>query len=204
MAKINGFPDPGNDFLVNLSLSGLAKTDRGLDARLPITIKILRKLLSTIDTAVNPSYDQALYTAMWSLAFFAFLRIGEFTVRQSSDMPIISIHSVHLAHYLFSPAMCRFRSSDPDHWDKATCSPSMRTGSFSVVTRWSRLLSNTDLVLKKSILGHLYTQVPASHAQVWIMTSCWPCLSTFLKEIAHKALSFSDESECLCVVNFSE
>lgn len=95
-SKLNGLPDPGSDFLVSLSLSGLSKSAPALDARLPITIPVLNKLLSSVSCVFISHYDVLLWRAMLSLAFFAFLRIGEFTVKIASEIPTISFKSIHI------------------------------------------------------------------------------------------------------------
>lgn len=94
MAKLQGFQDPGNDFLVTLSLAGLAKLPGPLDARLPITVPIMKKLLLSTDAIFNSYYDQVLFKSMLLLAFFAFLRVGEFTVASASDTPLLTISSL--------------------------------------------------------------------------------------------------------------
>ena len=96
MAKLHGYPDPGNDFLVALSLAGLAKLSPSCDARLPITIPVLQKLMSTVSVAVTSHYERCMLKAMLSLAFFAFLRVGEFTVHSYSSVPVLTIQNVIL------------------------------------------------------------------------------------------------------------
>ena len=80
---MQGFPDPGDSFLVRTALSGLAKSNCSLDLRLPITVPILSRLLLVVSEIIKDPYDQRLLRAMLSLAFFAFLRVGEFTTRSS-------------------------------------------------------------------------------------------------------------------------
>ena len=95
-AKLLGYPDPGSDFLVTLSLSGLAKLSGPLDARLPITIPILGKLVASVNSVFFSHYDQYMVKAMLTLAFFAFLRVGEFTVVSKNQIPTITASAVHM------------------------------------------------------------------------------------------------------------
>jgi hypothetical protein len=46
---------------------------------MPITIPILQKILHMTDVIIRDNYDRALLRAMFSLAFYTFLRIGEVT-----------------------------------------------------------------------------------------------------------------------------
>ncbi|KAL3877049.1 hypothetical protein ACJMK2_034804, partial [Sinanodonta woodiana] len=49
------------------------------DVRLPIDKCILEKLIRATTFTINSWYKQLLFRAMFSLAFHAFLRIGEIT-----------------------------------------------------------------------------------------------------------------------------
>ena len=46
----------------------------------PITLSILHKLVDALDLSYNSEYNRSMYKSMILLAFYAFLRIGEFTV----------------------------------------------------------------------------------------------------------------------------
>ena len=77
--KLQGFSDPSKVFYVSQMLKGFNKVGFRLDSRLPITLPILDKLLSVAPSLVGSSYQICQFQAMCSLAFFAFLRIGEMT-----------------------------------------------------------------------------------------------------------------------------
>ena len=64
---------------VSQMLKGFNKVGFRLDSRLPITLPILDKLLSVAPSLVGSAYQICQFQAMCSLAFFAFLRIGEMT-----------------------------------------------------------------------------------------------------------------------------
>ena len=48
--------------------------------RLPITLPILRQIIASFQSTTGSAYQLQMLTAMCSLAFFAFLRLGEITV----------------------------------------------------------------------------------------------------------------------------
>ncbi|XP_068721811.1 uncharacterized protein [Montipora capricornis] len=77
--KLKGFSDPSKVFYVAEMLKGFNKVGFRLDSRLPITLPILDKLISVSPSLVGSPYQICQFQAMCSLAFFAFLRIGEMT-----------------------------------------------------------------------------------------------------------------------------
>ena len=79
------FPDQSNSALINKALQGARNLAPRLDVRLPITKKLLQKLVDTLIYTVSSPYYRKLYTAMFLTAFYAFLRIGEMTFSNSSQ-----------------------------------------------------------------------------------------------------------------------
>ena len=94
VCKMQGWDDPGNNFMVATALAGLNKTNRVPDVRLPITIPILAKLLTVTQRVISCEFEAKLFKAMFSLAFFAFLRIGEFTSRSASQPALLERSSI--------------------------------------------------------------------------------------------------------------
>ena len=77
--KLLGFPDPFKVFYVSQILKGYEKVGFRLDSRLPITLPILDRLVSIAPSLQGSTYQMSQFRAMCSLAFYAFLRIGEMT-----------------------------------------------------------------------------------------------------------------------------
>ena len=87
--KLMGLTDPTKIFYIVQMLKGYGKQGFRLDARLPIILSILNRLLMAVPHCVATQYDQCLFRAMCALAFFAFLRIGEITeTPQPGNCPI--------------------------------------------------------------------------------------------------------------------
>ena len=82
--KIRGFSDPTATFLIEKAIHGLRKLKPTQDTRKPITIPILTTLIQTLSNLRLERYDQVLYRAMFSTAFFALCRIGEITKSDSN------------------------------------------------------------------------------------------------------------------------
>lgn len=78
--KLGEFPDPTASFYINKLLQGAKRKCPSVDGRLPITLSILHKLVDALDHSCNSEYNRSMYKCMFLLAFYAFLRIGEFTV----------------------------------------------------------------------------------------------------------------------------
>ena len=83
--KLLGFPDPSKVFYVSQILKGYKKVGFRLDSRLPITLPILDRLVSIAPFLQGSTYQISQFQAMCSLAFYAFLRIGEMTTHFNSN-----------------------------------------------------------------------------------------------------------------------
>ena len=93
--KLCGGSDLYHDFILKKCLIGLAKSHATIDMRLPITLPILIQLCRSLCKLYSNSYFIALMHAMFSLAFVAFLRVGEITKTGSSYNPnLLCIHNI--------------------------------------------------------------------------------------------------------------
>ena len=86
--KLMGFPDPSKVFYVSQILKGYSKIGFRLDSRLPITLPILDRLVSSANSLQGSVYQMCQFQAMCSLAFYAFLRIGEITSAGGYSNPL--------------------------------------------------------------------------------------------------------------------
>ena len=77
--KLSSLPDPTRVFCIIQMLKGYAKNGIRLDSRLPVTLPILQSLLAAAPGITASCYQVCQFKPMCSLAFFAFLRIGEIT-----------------------------------------------------------------------------------------------------------------------------
>jgi hypothetical protein len=64
-------------------------SNRPPDTRKPVSIDLLQKLVSCLPHACSSSYQVKLFTAMFITAFFALLRISEFTFGNKSHHAIL-------------------------------------------------------------------------------------------------------------------
>lgn len=77
--KINNWPDPTNSFIVKKMKEGFRRLEPHSDSRFPITFPILSRLVSILPSVCASMYEVVLFRTAFLLAFFAFLRVGEFT-----------------------------------------------------------------------------------------------------------------------------
>ena len=74
---------------------GYGKVGFRLDSRLPITLPILNRLVAAASSLEGSAYKNIQFQAMCSLAFYAFLRIGEITsVSKEGDPPPLHLYQL--------------------------------------------------------------------------------------------------------------
>ena len=81
--KLAGFFDPTKIFFISQMLKGYGKIGSRLDSRLPITLPILHRIVTSAVQFSDSHYNICQFRAMCSLAFFAFLRVDEITASAS-------------------------------------------------------------------------------------------------------------------------
>lgn len=82
--KMLNINDPTSSFIVKQTLQGLERLKPSQDSRLPITLPILSRLIIASEHISQSNYEATLMCAMLSTAFFALLRISEFTSGNSN------------------------------------------------------------------------------------------------------------------------
>ena len=75
--KMHDCPDPTQSFLITKLMIALHKKSTCIDKRRPITLPLLMTFIPDLNIIQNTAYHIALYSAMYSLAYFACLRVGE-------------------------------------------------------------------------------------------------------------------------------
>ena len=78
-------PDITKNFMVVKALNGFNRLKPSKDIRSPVTLQLLQKLIQTVSVIVADPFMAALLKAMYSLAFFGFLRIGEITASNQTN-----------------------------------------------------------------------------------------------------------------------
>ena len=78
--RLGSLPDPTKSEMIKCALKGYAKIYPTVDSRLPITLPILEQVISACEQTLSLCFQRKLIRAMFALAFFAALRVGEMTI----------------------------------------------------------------------------------------------------------------------------
>ena len=76
--KLHGFDDPTGEFLVSKLLEGCRRNRPSFDGREPMSVTLLDTIIRSLPAVCASSFECSMYSAAFSLAFFGFLRLGEF------------------------------------------------------------------------------------------------------------------------------
>ena len=77
--KLVSLHDPTHHFLVQKAMSGLKKSLPSRDNRLPVTIPLLQSITNNLHMTTQTHYYESLFSAMFTVSFFAFCCPGEIT-----------------------------------------------------------------------------------------------------------------------------
>lgn len=89
----------------------MQRTTLHKDTRLPITLQLLNKIIPTLQTVCNTIYETKLFTAAFTLAFHALLRIGEFTVSKgNTPATIIQFHDITMQQTNIQLTICHSKT----------------------------------------------------------------------------------------------
>ena len=94
--KLKNIFDPTANFLIRKLVDAVAKRSQSSDTRLPITRTLLHSLGSKIQAVYLDNYTQLLFKAMFYVAWYGCLRVGEFTLTPKSE------HCISLADLTFT------------------------------------------------------------------------------------------------------
>lgn len=89
ICKLNSWTDNTKQFVIKSLLEGLRRTRKSHDARRPVTKETLIKLIKALGHVCRSQYETILFSAAFSLAYIALLRISEFTVKNARDRKCI-------------------------------------------------------------------------------------------------------------------
>ena len=85
--KIELWPDPTDNFLIKKLVEGSKRTGGSRrDHRSPITYAILQQLILALPQVCKNKFECTLFQAAFALAYFCFLRIGEFSAQSKNAM----------------------------------------------------------------------------------------------------------------------
>ena len=77
--NILGYDNPTHDFLVSKLLEGCRRSNPSMDRREPISHDVLQKIVLALPSVCSSKFEATLFKAVFLLAYFGFMRVGEFT-----------------------------------------------------------------------------------------------------------------------------
>ena len=83
--KISNLEDLTQSFILKKMLSGYDRLHSRHDIREPISIEMMEQMPYALSHVCFSKYEKTLFFAAFSLAFSAFLRVGELTIRSNKD-----------------------------------------------------------------------------------------------------------------------
>lgn len=116
--QLGNYTDITQHFTIRKMLQGFRKSKPSSDSRLPITPTILKKIIHALEFSTTSALTKSLFRAMFTLAFCAFLRVGELTktnaptqhfllfgnITLGSDSPCNRYIDINIPHFKHSKA----------------------------------------------------------------------------------------------------
>jgi len=120
--KLSDMDDNSSHFIVTKLLDGFRRSRPGQGrTREPITFPLLEKIISKLPLICNSIYETCLFKAAFTLAFFGFLRIGEFALTtKSAQHKLLQLADVKITSTLPPVAKVRVRFSKTDQLGRGT------------------------------------------------------------------------------------
>lgn len=102
--KLQFGEDPAASPNIRQLMKGVRRDKHSVDDRQPITSQILGVMIRSLPAITSSTYEAALFEAAFSLAFFGFLRLSEFTCnsKRSTETEMLLAHDVRVeGHTVF-------------------------------------------------------------------------------------------------------
>ncbi|KAK3095954.1 hypothetical protein FSP39_021284 [Pinctada imbricata] len=166
--KSESLSDFSQSFIITKLLEGFCRSNNRPDSRLPITLDILGRIIAVLPLVCTSNYEATLFSAACSLAFHAFLRVGEFTLAKgNSPTSVLSFSDISL-----SPdnlVLC-IRSSKTDQHGKGASIILSRTDTPSCPLKWLREFLDVRPVFPGPLFCH-FDGTPLTRYQFSTITS---------------------------------
>ena len=119
--KLNGWPDPTTSFVVKKLKEGCRHLNIHSDCRLPITFPLLKRLICVLPSICKSSYEVIMFKSSFLLAFFGFLRVGEFTCvnKKCDNSRVIAVKDITFDGLNCSSMFVNIRYSKTDQYDNS-------------------------------------------------------------------------------------
>ena len=92
--SIHSLPDYTKSDFIGRLLKGVKNSSQSEHRLLPITSKLLEDILVVLQSKLNDDFDKCMYSAVFSLMYFACLRVGEIAISGNNDGHTLKINNV--------------------------------------------------------------------------------------------------------------
>ena len=136
--KIQSKQDITGHFLVSKVMEGFNRSAKKKGLRLPITIDILRGILTKLPVVCQDGFETSLFSAVYIIAFFGFFRVGELTVAKRGDLSIKKVLSISDICWIENnqSLLVTLRFSKVDQYGQGASIRMVRTGSALCPGTW--------------------------------------------------------------------
>ena len=111
--KSKGFPDPSDCFIIRKMLEGCRRDRPGVpDVRHPLTYDMLTQAVGGSHVVCHSLYESCMFRAAMVLAFYGFLRVGEFTAQSANKS---SGRVLQMSDITFKTAMSKGQQTKQVH-----------------------------------------------------------------------------------------
>lgn len=144
--KFAGLPSLTSFFQVNQVLKGFRRSKPLLDNRRPISAAILVDLLKVLEVVCFSEFELILFRAVFSVAFFGALRIGEFTSENRRSSAFLLKSHVIVYDGSLSLFLCRSKSlpTGQGHWISLASSTNPTICPVLLVSRYMSIRPCSD------------------------------------------------------------
>ncbi len=112
--KINGWADPTNSFIVKKLKEGSKRLNNSSDSRRPITFDLLERIIAVLPMLCKSTYEAKLFKTVFILAYFAFLRLGEYACesKKKEGSHVIKLGDISISQGNFVEVCIRSSKTD--------------------------------------------------------------------------------------------
>ncbi|XP_072178201.1 integrase/recombinase xerD homolog [Diadema setosum] len=122
MHKMHGWADPTDHFVIKKLQEGSRRDKKKGDDRRPITQDLLKRMIPIVRLVCKSQYEAIMFRAAFLLAFFGFLRVGEFTAQQKHEITDKALirDDIQITQTPGQFMLVRIRHSKTDQYGQAT------------------------------------------------------------------------------------
>lgn len=112
--KSHNWDDPTQHLVIKRMLEGHRRNKGAPDTRRPITWDVLKQIVPTLHEVCSTAFEAVMFKAAFILAYFGFMRVGEFTVagREGATDRVLAITDIKWATGPLLLVRIRFSKTD--------------------------------------------------------------------------------------------